>query len=275
MADTERKLRVFLCHAKEDKPVVRELYQRLKSEGWIDVWLDEEKLFPGQDWNYEIEKAVDEADIILACLTKGSVSKEGYVQRELRIVLDLADYKHEGSLFIIPVRLEECEPPRRLRAWQYADYFPREERARAYDRLLTSLKMRARKLDIPTVNPAAERKRKRADEDARKEKEAREKKEAEEHARKEQEERERKAVEERFYPRAEQKPTKEQVGDKRITNKPSWAQLGLGLLVALFLIITIWLGGIRLTTMSTLSTQTAVAQTAHIYSLRLNSDVFK
>lgn len=35
-----RKLRVFLCHASQDKPIVRELYQRLNAEGWIDPWLD-------------------------------------------------------------------------------------------------------------------------------------------------------------------------------------------------------------------------------------------
>ncbi|NOT03258.1 MAG: toll/interleukin-1 receptor domain-containing protein [Anaerolineales bacterium] len=39
-----RKLRVFLCHSSQDKPIVRELYQRLNAEGWIDTWLDEEKL---------------------------------------------------------------------------------------------------------------------------------------------------------------------------------------------------------------------------------------
>jgi len=39
----DRKLRVFLCHASQDKPIVRELYQRLLAEGWIDPWLDEEK----------------------------------------------------------------------------------------------------------------------------------------------------------------------------------------------------------------------------------------
>lgn len=44
-----RKLRVFLCHASTDKPIVRELYGQLLAEGWIDPWLDEEKLFPGQD----------------------------------------------------------------------------------------------------------------------------------------------------------------------------------------------------------------------------------
>ena len=54
-----RKLRVFLCHSSNDKPAVRELYQRFKAEGWIDPWLDEEKLYPGQDWDLEIEKAVE------------------------------------------------------------------------------------------------------------------------------------------------------------------------------------------------------------------------
>jgi hypothetical protein len=40
----------FLCHASQDKPIVRELYQRLLAEGWIDPWLDEEKLLPGSSF---------------------------------------------------------------------------------------------------------------------------------------------------------------------------------------------------------------------------------
>ena len=75
MDEAKRQLRVFVCHSSGDKPTVRELYRRLASEGWIDVWLDEEKLYPGQDWNYEIEKAVEDADAILVCLTKASVTK--------------------------------------------------------------------------------------------------------------------------------------------------------------------------------------------------------
>jgi hypothetical protein len=145
---TARPLRVFLCHSSGDKPTVRELYQRLDAEGWIDAWLDTEKLYPGHDWNFEIEQAVEAADVILVCLSKSSVTKEGYIQRELRTVLDLADYKPEGTLFVIPVRLEDCDPPRRLRAWQYADYFPEDEQDRAYQRLLASLRIRADKVGI-------------------------------------------------------------------------------------------------------------------------------
>jgi len=153
MPQSSKQLKVFLCHSSNDKTAVREFYDKLIFEGWIDPWLDAEKLIPGQDWGYEIEKAVDEADIILVFLTKNSVNKEGYVQRELRIVLDHADYKPEGTLFVIPIRLEECEPPRRLRSWHYADYFPVPNRPLAYKKLIVSLKMRANALEIPTTNP--------------------------------------------------------------------------------------------------------------------------
>ena len=156
---SNRPLRVFLCHSSNDKPVVRELYQKLRAETWIHPWLDEEEIYPGHDWNLEIEKAVEAADAILVCLSNNSVNKEGYVQRELRIVLDYADYKPEGTLYIIPVRLEECDPPRRLRAWQYADYFPEQGRERAFQRLLVSLKRRADSLglkyELPPVGRAS------------------------------------------------------------------------------------------------------------------------
>jgi hypothetical protein len=144
-------LRVFLCHSSGDKPIVRELYQKLVAEGWLDVWLDEEKLFPGMEWNLEIEKAVEAADAIIVCLSSNSVTKEGYVQRELKIALDVALDKPEGTIFVIPLRLDNCEPPRRLRGWQYADYFPENLRTRAYQRMLESLKLRAERLNLSAL----------------------------------------------------------------------------------------------------------------------------
>jgi formylglycine-generating enzyme required for sulfatase activity len=145
-----RPLRVFLCHSSGDKPTVRELYQKLSAEAWIDVWLDEEKLLPGQDWDYEIEKALNNSDAVIVTLSTGSVSKEGYVQRELRFVLDMALEKPEGTIFILPMRLDACERPRRLRSIQGIDYFPPERRERAYGRLRRSLELRANTLGIVT-----------------------------------------------------------------------------------------------------------------------------
>jgi len=43
MPTEKRLLKVFICHASQDEPIVREHYLRLNSEGWIDPWLDEER----------------------------------------------------------------------------------------------------------------------------------------------------------------------------------------------------------------------------------------
>jgi hypothetical protein len=68
MPTIDRKLRVFLCHASQDKPIVSELYQRLNAEGWIDPWLDEEKLLPEMDWQIEIPKAMRQMEgVIVRC----------------------------------------------------------------------------------------------------------------------------------------------------------------------------------------------------------------
>ncbi len=157
-----RPLRVFLCHSSNDKPLVRELYQKLHTETWIQPWLDEEELYPGQDWDIEIEKAVEQTDAVIVFLSKNSVSKEGYVQAELRYVLDIARTKPEETIFVIPVRLEECQVPRRLMIYQYVDYFPKEQRDRTFQRLLTSLKRRADSLGLKTETPAPEKESKRS-----------------------------------------------------------------------------------------------------------------
>jgi hypothetical protein len=144
-----RKLRVFLCHASQDKPVVRELYQRLLAEGWIDPWLDEEKLLPGQDWDMEIEKGAEVADAVIVFLSSNSVTKEGYVQRELKYILKIALEKPDETIFIIPIRLNDCTVPRRLQSLQHVDYFPTSRRSWAYQRILKSLKLRAYSINVP------------------------------------------------------------------------------------------------------------------------------
>lgn len=149
MPDTSsRSLSVFLCHSAGDKPTVRELYQKLNSEGWIDVWLDEEKLLAGQDWEYEIEKALDKTDAVIVALSTSSVSKEGYIQKELRFALDIALEKPEGTIFVLPLRLDDCERPRKLRNIHSLDYFPFQQRELAYFRLRQSLEQRASALGI-------------------------------------------------------------------------------------------------------------------------------
>ena len=151
MTDEKRPLKVFLCYASADKPQVRELYQRLKNEGWIDPWLDEEKLTLGQHWTTVIETALDDADVVIVFLSQSSVQKEGFVQRELNYAWDLSLEKPREVIFLIPFRLDDCEVPRHLRSRQWGDYFG-EKKDETYKTLLKSLKIRhEQKLGLEAV----------------------------------------------------------------------------------------------------------------------------
>ena len=127
-------LKVFLCHASDDKPLVRELYGRL-AEGGIEPWLDEVDILPGQDWDLEIKQAVRRADAVVVLLSRASTTKRGYLQKEIKIAFDTAAEQPEGSIFLIPARLEDCAVPESLQKWQYVDLF----RENGFDRLLRSL----------------------------------------------------------------------------------------------------------------------------------------
>jgi hypothetical protein len=140
-------LSVFLCHASGDKGKVRELYESLQNDGF-DPWLDEESLLPGQDWEQEIAKAVRGSDVVCACLSPHSVTKTGYVQKEIKIALDVADLQPEGAIYIIPVKLEECEVPERLSTWHWVNL----EDAGGYDRLVAALRRRADDLGLTVAN---------------------------------------------------------------------------------------------------------------------------
>lgn len=137
MSETnEKKLLVFISHASEDNSAAKRLTKRLKDNGFA-LWLDLERLLPGQDWNLEIEKAMRESEAILLCFSKESVAKESYIQKEYKRAMRIQEEKPEGTIFVIPVRLDECELPFYLRDIQWVDY-PDD-----YDRLVAALNQRA------------------------------------------------------------------------------------------------------------------------------------
>jgi WD40 repeat protein len=129
------EITAFLCHSSEDKEQVRNLYHRLVGDGF-SCWFDAENLIPGQDWDREIRKALRRCRYVLACLSEGSVSKAGYVQKELRRALDLVDEQPDGSIFLIPLRLEACEVPDRLQRLHWVDLYE----PNGYQRLVHALR---------------------------------------------------------------------------------------------------------------------------------------
>ena len=115
--------------------MVHALYTRLAKDG-ITPWLDAERLLPGQDWQHEIRRAIMMSDIVIVCLSKHFIRHQGFCQEELKIALEKANMIPAGEMFIIPVRLDECDTPESLARWHRVDLFE----ADGYRKLIRSLR---------------------------------------------------------------------------------------------------------------------------------------
>jgi hypothetical protein len=118
----KQKLRVFLCHSSDDIIPVQELFDSLQVSN-VDLWLDKVKLLPGQDWEFEIAQAIKSAHVVIVCLSGSSVNRRGYIHKEIKMALDIAEEQPEGSIYIIPVKFEECEIPGQVKKWQWVNLY--------------------------------------------------------------------------------------------------------------------------------------------------------
>lgn len=138
-----RAVKVFLCHANDDKDDVKELQIRL-NKSFVDAWFDDRSLIGGQQWEPAILRALKEAEIVIVCLSPKSVSTAGYRHKEITCALEAAERQPEGSIFIIPLLLKPCSVPDRLSRWHWIDY-TRED---GWTRLMQSIRFRARQLQL-------------------------------------------------------------------------------------------------------------------------------
>ena len=121
--DIERSIpNVFISYAKEDREVVGRLFKALKDKG-LQPWMDEEHILPGQDWQLSIQKAMEKSDFLLICLSRNSIRKTGFVQREMKRAVELQQDLPEGQVRLIPVRLEDCDIPRSMNNWQCGNLY--------------------------------------------------------------------------------------------------------------------------------------------------------
>jgi hypothetical protein len=119
--------RVFICYAREDLALARRLYTDLKQAG-VKPWMDSEDLLPGQNWKLVIKRVIKESTYLIALLSSRSLSKRGFVQKEIREAWNVVDELPPEEIFIIPVRLDECTPmDERLQELHHIDLFPSYE----------------------------------------------------------------------------------------------------------------------------------------------------
>ena len=103
--EAARKLRAFLSHVHEDRPLVLDFYDKLAVNG-VQPWIDKRSLVGGQIWKEEITKAIRETDAFIACLSTKAMTSRGYFRNEIKEALSVAKRQPKGSNFLIPVKLE-------------------------------------------------------------------------------------------------------------------------------------------------------------------------
>ena len=96
----------------------------LKKAG-LEPWMDKVDILSGQNWKFAISQAIRESDYFIALLSTKSVSKRSYVQKEFRHALEELDKIPPNEIYVIPVRLDDCDVPyEKLRDLQWTDLFP-------------------------------------------------------------------------------------------------------------------------------------------------------
>lgn len=137
-------LKAFLSYAKEDQNRAQEYYDLLLQEGVIP-WMDVKCILPGQNWEMEVDKAISDANIIILLLSKQSVNKRGFVQREVNDAIERLRYKQPTDIYIIPLLLEQCDVPSYIATrLQYVDL----SSPGAWDQVRASLILAAKQQSI-------------------------------------------------------------------------------------------------------------------------------
>jgi hypothetical protein len=119
--DPLKEKKVFLSYVRQDKEKVQTIYFRLKELG-LNPWMDLEDLKPGDLWSDKIDEAIKSSDFVLLCFSQNSISKKGFVTKEIDAALKRY-YENEGRspTFLIPIKLDESSIPVQLSMFQYVD----------------------------------------------------------------------------------------------------------------------------------------------------------
>jgi len=110
---TEKHRRAFLSYSRINKEFATKLAKGLRSAGY-PIWFDLMDIPTGSRWDDEVENALRDCSIFMIILTPASIASEN--------VKDEIGYAIDHGKRILPVLLEDCDVPLRLRRFQYVDF---------------------------------------------------------------------------------------------------------------------------------------------------------
>lgn len=143
---------VFVSYSRQDSDFVIKLVRDIQKSR-IDVWLDQLRIPTGEPWDQAVEDALYDASHFLLVMSSSSVESPN-VRDELAVALD-------EDMTIIPIMIEPCRPPLRVRRRQYIK-FHSTEYENALDQLTDTLRETIRPREIkhskkrPPPNPRPE-----------------------------------------------------------------------------------------------------------------------
>ena len=103
----------FISYSQANAEFVRKLAEDLRSEG-VQLWLDQLDISTDGAWDKEIEKALVNCSSIIAVISKNALTSPRFIYQVGRA---LEQQKH-----ILPILIEECQIPFKLRRLQYIDF---------------------------------------------------------------------------------------------------------------------------------------------------------
>jgi hypothetical protein len=105
--------KIFFSYSRMDSPFALKLAKDLRESG-ADIWIDQLDIQAGSHWDAAVEKALNTAACVLVIISPFSTSSTN--------VMDEVSFALETGKKIVPVMLEECPPPFRLRRLQRIDF---------------------------------------------------------------------------------------------------------------------------------------------------------
>ena len=134
--------RTFVSYSRADSEFALKLASDLRANG-ASVWLDQLDIAPGARWDSSIEDALRRSARVIVLLSPKAVASQN--------VLDEVSFALDEGKTIVPVLVETCAVPMRLRRLQYVDFTPGYEAA--LGRLLVTLGVARSSVSRPAAPP--------------------------------------------------------------------------------------------------------------------------
>ena len=105
--------RVFLSYAHADDAIARRIAQGLRTSD-VPVWRDRDDILPGERWDRAIEQAIEQCTDLVVLLSSHAAASD--------VVLDEVNYALERKMRVLPVIVETCKVPLRLRRLEWVQF---------------------------------------------------------------------------------------------------------------------------------------------------------